>query len=70
MHDYAHHNYPGGTLTALMSHSNIVSNVAIFDADVSAATGAGKEYVLGETNSGICSTIPNERYESILMNLW
>ena len=35
-----------------MSHSDIVSNVAIFDADVTAATGAGKEYVLGETNSG------------------
>jgi hypothetical protein len=52
VHDYAHHNYPGGTLTALMSHSDIVSNVAIFNADISAATGAGKEYVFGETNSG------------------
>ena len=54
VYDYAHHNYPGGTLTALMSHSDIVSNVAIFDADVTAATGVGKEYVLGETNSGVC----------------
>jgi hypothetical protein len=52
VHDYAHHNYPGGTLTSLMTHSNIVSNVAIFNADVAAATEAGKEYVLGETNSG------------------
>ena len=52
VHDYAHHNYPGGTLEALMTHSDIVSNVAIFNADVAAATGAGKEYVLGETNSG------------------
>jgi hypothetical protein len=54
VYDYAHHNYPGGTLTALMSHSDIVSNVAIFNADVTAATGVGKEYVLGETNSGVC----------------
>lgn len=53
VHDYAHHNYPGGTLTALMSHSDIASNVAIFNADVTAATGVGKEYVLGETNSGM-----------------
>ena len=35
-----------------MSHSGIVSNIAQFKADVTAATGAGKEYVLGETNSG------------------
>ena len=40
-------------MTALMSHSDIVSNVAIFNADVTAATGVGKEYVLGETNSGV-----------------
>jgi hypothetical protein len=53
VHDYAHHNYPGGSLTSLMTHSNIVSNIAIFDADVTAATEAGKEYVLGETNSGM-----------------
>jgi hypothetical protein len=52
VYDYAHHNYPGGTLTALMSHSGITNNIAIFNADVTAATGAGKEYVLGETNSG------------------
>lgn len=51
VHNYAHHNYPGGTLTALMSHSNIVSNLAIFKPEVAAATKAGKEYVLGETNS-------------------
>lgn len=35
-----------------MTHSNIVNNVAVFGADVAAATGTGKEYVLGETNSG------------------
>lgn len=48
---YAHHNYPGGTLTSLMSHSSIVSNMAKFVPEVAAATNVGKEYVLGETNS-------------------
>jgi len=52
VHDYAHHNYPGGTVTSLMSHSDIVSNLNTFTADIAAATNAGKEYVLGETNSG------------------
>ena len=36
-----------------MSHSDIVSNVAVFNADVAAAERTGKEYVLGETNSGM-----------------
>ncbi|KAM3084116.1 hypothetical protein ACMFMG_001778 [Clarireedia jacksonii] len=49
--DYAHHNYPGGTLPNLMSHSTIVSNLAPIGTDVLAATAVGKEYVLGETNS-------------------
>jgi hypothetical protein len=47
-----------------MTHSNIVSNVAVFDADVAAATGTGKEYVLGETNSGLYYSYP-----SILPNI-
>lgn len=50
--DYAHHNYPGGTISSLMSHSGISSNIDIFSADIAAAVGAGKDYVLGETNSG------------------
>lgn len=50
---YAHHNYPGGTVQSLMTHSGIVTNVEQFDADVSAALGVGKPYVLGETNSGM-----------------
>lgn len=50
---YAHHNYPGGTVQSLMSHSGIVSNMAQFDDDVAAALGVGKPYVLGETNSGM-----------------
>lgn len=50
--DYAHHNYPGGTLTSLMSHSGIVSDLQIYEADVAAARGVGKDYVFGETNSG------------------
>lgn len=49
---YAHHNYPGGTVQSLMTHSGIVSNLEQFDADVAAALGVGKPYVLGETNSG------------------
>lgn len=49
---YAHHNYPGGTVTSLMSHPGIATNLHIFDADVSAALGVGKPYVFGETNSG------------------
>ncbi|KAI1845537.1 hypothetical protein JX265_011646 [Neoarthrinium moseri] len=48
---YAHHNYPGGSVTSLMSHSNIATNLHVFDADVSAALGEGKPYVFGETNS-------------------
>lgn len=53
VYDYSHHNYPGGTLTNLMSHSGIVKNMAPFKADVAAASGVGKDYVLGETNSGM-----------------
>lgn len=53
---YAHHNYPGGTVTSLMSHTNIASNLHVFDADVTAALGQGKPYVFGETNSGTIGT--------------
>ncbi|KAI9640015.1 hypothetical protein NHQ30_011577 [Ciborinia camelliae] len=49
--DYAHHNYPGGNVQQLMSHSGIVGNLAAIGADARAATAVGKEYVLGETNS-------------------
>ncbi|KAI0121170.1 hypothetical protein BJ170DRAFT_148836 [Xylariales sp. AK1849] len=48
---YAHHNYPGGTVTSLMSHADIVTNLHVFDADVAAALAEGKPYVFGETNS-------------------
>ncbi|PSR82031.1 hypothetical protein BD289DRAFT_371895 [Coniella lustricola] len=48
---YAHHNYPGGTVQSLMTHSGIVSNLNQFPADVAAALRVGKPYVLGETNS-------------------
>ncbi|KAI1822737.1 glycoside hydrolase family 79 protein [Xylaria intraflava] len=51
IHDYAHHNYPGGTVTSLMSHSGISSNLHVYDSDVAAALKEGKQYVLGETNS-------------------
>lgn len=58
VYDYAHHNYPGGTLTALMSHSGIVTNMNQFTADIAAASTTGKDYVLGETNSGIHPSPP------------
>ncbi|KAI2470813.1 glycoside hydrolase family 79 protein [Annulohypoxylon bovei var. microspora] len=48
---YAHHNYPGGTVTSLMSHTSISSNLHVFDADVAAALNENKPYVFGETNS-------------------
>ncbi|KAI1438297.1 hypothetical protein GGR50DRAFT_691467 [Xylaria sp. CBS 124048] len=51
IHDYAHHNYPGGTVASLMSHSDISSNLHVFDSDIAAALKVGKEYVFGETNS-------------------
>lgn len=54
IHDYAHHNYPGGTVTSLMSHSGISRNLHVFDADVAATLKEGKQYVFGETNSGMC----------------
>ena len=57
VHDYSHHNYPGGTVTSLMSHSGIVNNMKKFKADVAAAVAVGKDYVLGETNSGTVGAI-------------
>ncbi|ORY66973.1 uncharacterized protein BCR38DRAFT_337365 [Pseudomassariella vexata] len=48
---YAHHNYPGGTVTSLMSHSGISTNLHKFDGDIAAALRQGKPYVFGETNS-------------------
>jgi hypothetical protein len=53
VHDYAHHNYPGGTVTSLMSHRGIASNLHVFDADVAAALKEDKQYIFGETNSGM-----------------
>ncbi|KAK4154252.1 glycoside hydrolase [Chaetomidium leptoderma] len=50
---YAHHNYPGGSIQKLQTHSETASNIrSLFDADVAAVKQqTGKEYVLGETNS-------------------
>jgi len=48
---YAHHNYPGGTIQSLMTHSTTVSNIHQFDADIAAALSVPKPYVFGETNS-------------------
>jgi len=49
---FSHHAYPGGDTTTLMEHSLTVSKMAVFKADIAAATTAGKQYVFGETNSG------------------
>lgn len=49
---YAHHNYPGGTVTSLMSHSGISTNLHLFDTDIAAALAQSKPYIFGETNSG------------------
>lgn len=38
-------------LTKLMSHEQIVENVALYDADVAASNAKGFHYVMGETNS-------------------
>ncbi|KAI5865244.1 glycoside hydrolase family 79 protein [Durotheca rogersii] len=48
---YSHHNYPGGSITSLMSHKGISSNLHVFDADVAAALKENKPYIFGETNS-------------------
>ncbi|GKT65128.1 glycoside hydrolase family 79 protein [Colletotrichum tofieldiae] len=48
---YSHHNYPGGSVTSLMSHANIASNVHLFDTDIASALTVKKPYVFGETNS-------------------
>lgn len=50
---YAHHNYPGGSVSSLMSHKSISTNLHVFDADVAAALKENKPYIFGETNSGI-----------------
>ena len=57
VNDFSHHNYPGGTVKSLMSHSNVASNIATFRSDVAAALNIGKQYVFGETNSGMYSVI-------------
>ncbi|KAI1090802.1 glycoside hydrolase family 79 protein [Rostrohypoxylon terebratum] len=48
---YAHHNYPGGSVSSLMSHKSISTNLHVFDADVAAALKENKPYIFGETNS-------------------
>jgi len=54
---FAHHNYPGGSIQSLMTHPTTVNNVRTqFEADVAAVLRTGREYVIGETNSGMSST--------------
>jgi hypothetical protein len=51
---FSHHNYPGGkTVAELMSHVNVVRNIAQYRSDIGAALRTGREYVFGETNSGV-----------------
>jgi len=54
---YSQHAYPGGDTTTLMQHSLTVSKMSGFKVDISSATAAGKEYVYGETNSGMLISI-------------
>lgn len=53
---FCSHNYPQSkstaNLAALMSHSGIASQVSPYKSEYSAASSAGKVYVMGETNSG------------------
>lgn len=43
MATYAHHNYPGGSVQGLLSHSGTSSNVrSKFEADVAAVLSEGK----------------------------
>ncbi|KAF2088974.1 glycoside hydrolase family 79 protein [Saccharata proteae CBS 121410] len=48
---FSHHDYPGGSVESLMSHVNVVDNVAKYETDIEAAREIGREYVFGETNS-------------------
>lgn len=54
--DFSSHNYPQSASTAnlqaLMSHSNIASQISQFKAEAASARASGKPYVMGETNSG------------------
>lgn len=64
--DWSHHNYHQGgsnaNLQRLMNHSDIAANIAEYVADVAVARGTGKEYVIGETNSGM----PSKKKKNIL----
>jgi hypothetical protein len=68
---YAHHNYPGGSVQKLQSHAQTVSNVrGLFDADVAAVRRSGREYVLGETNSGMSYPfLPYHHHRSSSINI-
>jgi hypothetical protein len=48
-------NYPGGSLNSLMSHTRISNNLEMFKNDIAAANKEAKEYIFGETNSGMRS---------------
>ncbi|CAL3970494.1 unnamed protein product [Diplocarpon coronariae] len=48
---YAHHHYPVGSVRDLMSHRNITDSLEVFRPEISAATAAGKDFVLGEANT-------------------
>lgn len=53
---FCSHNYPQSqstaNLTSLMSHSGIATQISPYKSEYSAASSAGKAYVMGETNSG------------------
>ena len=54
--DWSHHNYHQGgsnaNLEMLVNHTDISANIADYTADLEVANVTGREYVIGETNSG------------------
>jgi hypothetical protein len=55
---FSHHNYPGAKNVAdLMRHENVARNVKKFTSDIYAAKSIGRDYVFGETNSGVSNTL-------------
>lgn len=54
--DFCSHNYPQGSgsfnLSKLMNHPANIEQVAPFKSECAVASSKGKQYVMGETNSG------------------
>lgn len=66
--DFCSHNYPQSSpnynLASLMSHSGIAAQISPYKAEISAAAGKGKPWIMGETNSGI---YVSQQYYTLLL---